>query len=131
MNWTEEEYAEYMKNNKKKRPATEIAPEPEKKKSKHGNKMVTIDGYKFPSKLEADYYCDLVLRLRAGDIKGFARQARFGVGGGREYLCDFIVWYLDGTSEIIDTKGFETEIFKIKADLFNEKYPGLEIKIIK
>lgn len=128
MNWSDEEYEEYLKSHKKKRPPTEIAPEP--KKSKYGNKKASRDGLKFDSEKEADYYDDLVLLLRAKEILGFCRQARFSVGGGREYLCDFVVWYIDRT-EIIDVKGFETEMFKIKADLFKEKYPGLELKIIK
>jgi len=130
MNVTEEEYQELLRRPGVKSKIVQ-APEPEKKKSKHGNKMTEVDGYKFPSKLEADYYCGLVLRLRAGEIKGFARQARFAIGGGREYLCDFVVWHLDDTSEIIDTKGFLTEIYKLKKSLFNEKYPKLKIKEIK
>ena len=130
MNWSVEEYEEYLKNHKKK---SDIPPV-EKKKSKYGNKKAERDGLKFDSEKEANYYDDLVLLLRAKEILGFCRQARFSIGGGREYLCDFIVWYIDRT-EIIDIKGdwknAETEIFKIKRDLFNEKYPGLELKIIK
>lgn len=134
INWTEEEYTEYIKNHKKKRPPTDIPPEPLKKKSKYGNKKATRDGLKFDSEKEATYYDDLVLLLRAKEILGFCREPKFSVGGGRVYEPDFVVFYEDRT-EIIDIKGdwknAETDVFKIKRDLFNEKYPGLEIKIIK
>ena len=30
-----------------------------------------------------------------------------------------------------DVKGKETEVFKLKHKLFEKKYPGLELKIIK
>ena len=47
---------------------------------------------------------------------------------GREYVADFVVWGLDGTAEIIDTKGILTEVYKLKRDIFKEKYPKLTIK---
>lgn len=130
MNWTDEEYEEYLKSHKKK---SDIPPV-EKKKSKYGNKKPHRDGMVFDSGKEADYYDDLTLLLRAKEILGFCREPKFSVGGGRVYEPDFIVWYTDRT-EIIDIKGdwerAETDVFKLKRDLFNEKYPKLKIKIIK
>lgn len=70
------------------------------------------------------------LLLRVGEIKGFGRQIRFTLPGEREYVADFVVWYQDHT-EIVDTKGMETDVFKIKMDLFKEKYPELKIRIVK
>jgi hypothetical protein len=127
MNWSEEQFADYQ--NKK-----GITPEPQKK-AKYSNNRVKIDGFLFDSQLEANYYGDLKIQLRAGVIRGFCRQPRFilTTGGNglepMEYVADFIVWRLDGTAEIIDTKGFETDLFIAKKKVFAEKFPRLELKI--
>ena len=75
--------------------------------------------------------------LRAGIIRGFCRQPEFVLVSGfadRQpitYRADFIVFNLDGTVEIIDTKGYETETFRLKEKLFYEKFPGLKIKVVR
>ncbi len=110
---------------------------PAKKKNKYGANKICVDGIYFDSQLEADYYIQLKLRLRAGEIDGFCRQARFIVTEGNEqtrateYVCDFIVLYPDKTYEIIDTKGIETEVFKLKRKSFREKFPRLIINLVK
>jgi hypothetical protein len=135
MNVTEEEYQELLRRPGVKKSKDVQAPVPEKKKSKYRNKMVKIDGIYFDSNKEGDYYLELMLRLKAGDIKGFAYHPQFPLPGGRVWEADFIVWYLDDSSDIIDIKGDweggETQVFKIKRDLFKERYPELELKIIK
>lgn len=104
------------------------------KKSKYNAHKTKVDGICFDSKLEADYYVQLKLRQRAGDIKGFCRQPEFILMEGNDdikpiiYKPDFIVFTEDGF-EIIDTKGFETETFKIKHKLFKSRYPELKLKI--
>lgn len=129
---SEEEYLEYQY----KRGSKNIL-EPVKKRSKYNNKRIRVDGILFDSKLEADYYSDLKLQLRAGTIKGFCRQPEFVLVAGFAdrkpvtYKADFIVFNLDGTAEIIDVKGMETEVFKIKRKQFEEKFPGLELKVVK
>jgi len=126
MNWTEQEFAEYQKN---------LGIEPEKKKPKYHNNKVIADGVYFDSQLEADKYSDLKLQLKMGTISGFCRQAEFilqeGFGLTRPitYLADFVVFNLDGTTEIIDTKGFFIETFRIKHKLFKAKFPRLELKL--
>lgn len=127
MRWSEEEYLEYLKRTK---PGLMPDNKPKNKTNKYNARKVTVDGLKFDSQMEADYYLQLKLMQKAGEILGFCRQARFYIGAGREYVCDFIVWYQDHV-EIVDTKGVETEVFKIKADLFRERYPGLEFKIVR
>lgn len=127
---TEEEYMEYQKKH-----GSNNILEPVKK-PKYNNKRIRVDGILFDSKLEADYYSELKLQLRAGAIKGFCRQPEFilteGFGDRKPvtYRADFIIFQLDGTAEIIDTKGFETETFRLKHKQFLNKFPGLELKII-
>ncbi len=129
MNWTEEQYEEYQR---KCGILNTIQPA---KKPKYNNNRIKVDGILFDSQFEADYYNNLKLQLRMGTIKGFCRQAQFilleGFAGSQPeiYKADFIVFNLDGTAEVIDTKGVETEVFKIKHKQFKAKFPGLDIKI--
>lgn len=104
-------------------------------KSKYNSKKITVDGIKFDSQAEANYYCNLKILLRMGEITGFCRQARFiiteGKNGenGTEYVTDFVVFYPNGTYRIIDVKGVKTEVFKLKVKSFREKYPKLKIEL--
>lgn len=108
-----------------------------KKSSKYNAKKVWVDGISFDSSIEADYYCQLKLLMRAGAINGFCRQARFVVTEGKngtrgtEYVADFVVFYPDNTFRIIDVKGMETQAFKLKAKSFREKYPKLNLELEK
>ncbi len=128
LRWSEDDYQNHIKR---------IGKHPEqkpKKKSKYNAKRVRVDGILFDSQKEADYYCSLKLLYRAGAITGFCRQARFILNESDEaieYVCDFIVFHNDGTFEVVDTKGIETDTFRLKHKLFKEKYSGLELKIVK
>lgn len=132
MRWTDEEFLEFQK-----RRGIKTVDETKPAKTKYNNKKIWIDGFCFDSQQEAKYYLTLKLLMKAGVIKGFCRQAAFIVvegddqTRGTEYKADFIVFYSDNTWQIIDTKGFETEVFKIKHKAFKEKYPKLELKLIK
>lgn len=101
----------------------------EKKKSKYRANKVEIDGIKFDSQKEADYYCELNLRLAAKEIRGFCRQAEFVLAPNLRYKADFIVINNDGTAEIIDVKGFKTQVYKDKKKVFEDKF-NLKIKEI-
>lgn len=110
-------------------------------KSKYNNKKVTIDGINFDSKKEAEYYMQLKLLKRAGEIKDFGLQERFLLQDGFDkngkhyrpitYYADFVIENLDGTTEVVDIKGIETQVFSIKKKLFEKKYQDLTLKIIK
>lgn len=126
---TAEEYRKLMK-----------LEEPEPKK-KMGNKIVEEDGIRFDSKLEAKYYEQLKLLEIAGEVTKIKLQPRFLLQEGFNkngkryqpihYIADFEVTYKDGTVEVIDVKGFETNVFKIKEKLFEYKYPDLKLKKVK
>ena len=108
-----------------------------KRKSKYHSRKTKVDGFSFDSVMEADFYCKLKLMTKAKQIRGFCRQARFvileGQNGekGSEYVTDFVVFLNDGTYEIIDVKGMETQVFKLKMKAFAEKYPKLDLTILK
>ena len=111
--WSVEQYQEYQKN--------------KGKRSKYGAIKTEIDGHKFDSKKEADYYTELKMRLFAGDIKGFCIQPTFILAPGLKYKADFIVIDKDGKAEIIDVKGFKTKEYITKKKVFEDKF-DLKIK---
>lgn len=100
--------------------------------NKFNAKKTQIDGIKFDSKAEAQYYLQLKWLKQARQIKDFKLQPRFLLQeafkkNGKtirkiEYVADFEVHNLDGSTEIIDIKGVETEGFKIKRKLYERRY---------
>lgn len=137
MNWTEEDLQSFLN---RKTPGTKPVKKV-KKKSKYNNTKTTVDGIEFDSRREADYYCQLKLLKRAGEIKDFGLQPRYELQPGFDkngkrhrpitYAADFIITNHDGTTDIIDIKGVETQVFKIKQKLFEYKYPDKTLKVIK
>lgn len=135
MRWTEEQYEEYVR----KRGSKNILRP--KKKSKYNNRKTVVDGITFDSKKEADYYCVLKLLKQAGEIRDFGLQPRYELQPAFEkngmkyrpitYIADFVIVNNDGTAEVVDVKGVETQVFKIKKKMFEYHYPDLELKIVK
>ena len=60
------------------------------KRQKYGNRRVEIDGIKFDSQHEATVYQELMLRVRAGELKTVCRQVKFDLPGGIVYIADFV-----------------------------------------
>jgi hypothetical protein len=94
-----------------------------KKKNKYRNQKVEIDGIKFDSKKEANYYSDLVIKKNAGLIADFERQVCFDIIVNNiqiaKYFLDFKVINLDGTIHYYDVKGKDKVSGKwIKSDVF-------------
>ena len=104
-------------------------------KNKYNSRKTVVDGIPFDSQAEADYYCQLKLLTRAGEITGFCRQARFVVTEGKngekgtEYVTDFVIFYPNGSYRIVDVKGVKTDVFKLKIKCLREKYPKLKIEL--
>lgn len=92
------------------------------KKSKYRANKTSIDGHTFDSQKEADYYCELKLRLQSNEIKGFCLQPVFILAPGLKYKADFIVFNQDNTYDVIDVKGFRTKEYIAKKKIFEDKY---------
>ncbi len=102
-------------------------------RSKYNNKKIERDGHVFDSVAEYRYYSQLKLRERAKDILFFRIQPRFRLQDGFEkngikhrpidYVADFEIHHNDGSIEIVDVKGTQTQVFKIKQKMFEKKYP--------
>lgn len=111
--------------------------------SKYNAKKVEIDGIKFDSKAEGEYYLHLKQQVTERQILGFERQKRmllqegFSVEGVKGkirpifYVVDFIVTENDGTITYIDVKGVETDVFKLKKKLFMKRYNTALLKAKK
>lgn len=135
MRWTKEQYQEYLAKKKG------IPLDKPNRRSKYGNQKTVVDGIEFDSKKEAEYYCQLKLLKKAGEIKDIGLQPRFELQPAFEkngvkyrpitYIADFVITNNDGTTEIVDVKGVETQVFKIKQKLFEYMYPDLSLKVIK
>ncbi|APM40503.1 hypothetical protein BS101_21950 (plasmid) [Clostridium kluyveri] len=131
MNWTEEQYQEYLKKRGQK------VEKPKVKKQKYRNKGAWHDGMYFRSQLEMKRYCQLKLLFYAGEIAGFILQPEFILqeGKGEEraitYTADFLVLNKDGTYSVEDTKGYESAQWKRTYKQFKLRYPEVELKILK
>jgi hypothetical protein len=112
----------------------------ETKPHKYGAKKTVVDGIKFDSKREADYYCELKLLKRSSEIKDFTLQPEFVLLDsfkkygktirGIKYRADFKIIHKDGSVEIIDVKGFKTKDFLLKQKLFDKQFPDLKLTLI-
>ena len=105
----------------------------------HNKKVIVDDGIKFDSLKEARRYKELKILEKANEITELRLQVHFELQpsfkkNGKtirkiEYIADFT--YYDNKSQqyvIEDTKGYRTEVYKIKKKLFEYKYPHLTIK---
>ena len=111
------------------------ANKPPIKQPKYNNRKVEIDGHKFDSKLEAQYYEFLKHKKATGKIKDFSLQPRYTLQetfkrDGKTYrsityIADFEVLHNDGSTQVIDVKGMMTDVFKIKAKMFTKLYGKL------
>lgn len=124
-------------------------------KNKYGNRKTVVNGIEFDSRKEAVRYQELRLLERAGKISGLRLQERFilipsqreastevyksGPQKGRRkpgkllekecsYIADFC-YTENGEIVVEDTKGFRTEVYKIKRKLMLERY-GIRIREI-
>lgn len=83
---------------------------------KYNAKKTKVDGITFDSIKEANYYSNLKLRQRLGEVLHFHRQPIFDLGGGVKYRADFQV-FEGGTNgeaivRYIDVKGMKTPAYK-------------------
>lgn len=109
---------------------------PKKRRSKYNAKPVMIDGTRFASMAEAKYYKLLKLRERAGEVHGVELQKPFALIGPdglliATYRADFAYWDArEDRFRVIDVKGVETEVFKIKRKMM-KSFLGIEVEVVK
>lgn len=99
------------------------APNTPRQPSKYGNKKVEINGHKFDSKKEANYYLYLLSEQQADRVTMFLMQVPIALTASVKYIVDFQVFRADGTVEWIDVKGMRTDMYKLKKRQVEEMYP--------
>ena len=110
-----------------------------KKKRKYNNNKPIVDNVKFDSNKEARYYNELKIRQQAGEIEDFQLQPEFVLQEGFrdktgkkhraiKYRADFKIKHIDDSEEIIDVKGYKTNVYRIKKKLLLYKYPDINFK---
>jgi len=86
------------------------SPEDGKRRSKYGNVRTEIDGIVFDSKHEAEVWRELMLRVKAGELRCVLRQVKFDLPGGIRYVADFVAIAPDMTIEgVYDAKSEATK----------------------
>lgn len=116
-----------------------LIPPEQIKKSKYHSKEVIIDGITFDSQKEARKYYELKLLKMAGEVVDFELQPEFILQEGYrdstgkwirpiKYISDFKVIYPDGQEVIIDTKGYRTEVYRLKKKMLLKRYPDIEFR---
>jgi len=99
------------------------APNAPRQASKYNNKRVVINGHKFPSEKEGNYYLYLLSEQQADRVTMFLMQVPIALTGGVKYIIDFVVFKADGTVEWIDVKGCKTPMYLLKKKQVEELYP--------
>ena len=106
----------------------------ENRTSKYHNKKTVVDGITFDSKKEAKRYLELKTLERCGVITDLRLQAPYVLidksnhGRAIKYIADFVYYDRGLKKEVVeDTKGFRTDVYKLKKRLLAERY-GIDIK---
>ena len=89
--------------------------------SKYHNKPTIYKGMRFDSQGECRRYQELELLEKAGEIKSLQRQVSFTLTVNGKKICIYkpdFVYFENGERIVEDFKGVITDVFKLKAKLF-------------
>lgn len=108
-------------------------------KGKYGNYSATYNGYTYMSRKEALYAAELDTLKKAyypkDRVVSFERQVKCSLDINGKHICnyymDFVVKYADGHEEWHEVKGYATDVWKLKAKLFQALFPNRIYRIIK
>ncbi len=111
----------------------------ERRYNKYKAEKQTFNGRSYHSKKEANYAVQLAWLKKIGEIKEIIPQYKLDlrVNGIHitNYFIDFKVEYTDGRVELIEVKGFETDLWHLKwkltEALIDEIEPGSKLILIK
>lgn len=110
-----------------------------KRYNKYKAEKQTFDGRSYHSKKEADYAVQLAWRKKAGEIKEIIPQYKLDIRvNGKHianYFIDFKIILEDNSVELIEVKGFSTDLWALKwkltEALLDEIEPGARLVLIK
>lgn len=108
------------------------------RRGKFGSLKAEVNGIIFDSVMEARYYVYLLNQKAEKKIKTFDMQVSYElipkltdkVTGKKiqatNYIADFVITDNKGKKTVVDVKGKETEVFRIKEKLFRYRYPDTD-----
>ena len=94
----------------------------------------TFDGIVFDSKAEGLQYLHLKSLKERGQILDIELQPVFELlpkPNRVTYRADFRVRWHDGRESVIDVKGMETKVFKLKMKMMRHFHPDVDVQLIK
>jgi hypothetical protein len=95
--------------------------------NKYHAKTCFYNGFWYESNFEANYPMTLDMRLKAKGIDSWERQYPVRIMYNGEKICslwvDFHVKQNDGSYELVEVKGFETDVYKLKKRLLEIMWP--------
>ena len=111
----------------------------EKRYNKYKAEKQTFNGRSYHSKKEADYAAQLAWRMKAGEIKEIIPQYKLDIRvNGKHitnYFIDFKIILADDSVELIEVKGFATDLWRLKwkltEALLDEIEPGAKLVLVK
>ena len=103
------------------------------RKTKYGNKKITIDGITFDSLKEGKRYRELKLLERGGVISNLELQPRFDITIDGTYVAHYKAdfRYIDQEKQktvVEDVKGVRTPVYRLKKKLVEALYRGTVIE---
>lgn len=92
-------------------------------------------GVTYPSTAERDYAVFLDAMKVDGRIADWNRSSPVVLVPGLRkdrvtYIADFVVTRLDGTDYLVDVKGVQTPVFKVKRKLMRFLRPDIELLVV-
>lgn len=104
------------------------------KQSKYKAVPTVVDGIRFDSKAEAEYYKILIGEQLLGLVEYFIRQVQFDLPGGYKHRVDFLVFYPRKIGHqdywFIEIKGKDIGTGKLKRKQVEEIY-GIKIHVMR
>jgi uncharacterized protein DUF1064 len=102
--------------------------------NKYGAIRVKCDGITFHSKREAARYRELLLLVKAKQIKDLVLQPKFPIEINGQHVCNVIgdFEYIEGKIWVVeDVKGFDTAISKLKRKMVKAFYQTVDWRVVK
>lgn len=108
---------------------------------KYKSRSIVDDGIRFDSLMEHRRYQDLLLLIKAGEIRDlhvhpkFLLQEKYFSHSQKKnipaitYTADFS-YIEDGTVVVEDVKGFKTAVFNLKRRMFEYYFPNIKFRVI-
>lgn len=108
---------------------------PAKRVSKYNNRRTEVKSvqgftYMADSALEARQAEQYDLGVTTGLIKWWQPQASFRLPGNRRYRADFLVVWSDARVSVVDTKGADTDMSRLKRAQVLELY-RIDVEIVR